>query len=85
MIAFDAEHKSVHYPEDRRFRIWIRPSILAGFGTDLELIASRKFRSFESFDASAPDRFARAWRRGRASALPANGAKDQRLDEEGNW
>jgi len=23
MIAFDAAHKAVHYPEDRRFRIWI--------------------------------------------------------------
>ena len=32
MIAFDAEHKAVHYPEDRRFRIWIRPSILVGGG-----------------------------------------------------
>ena len=23
MIAFDAAHRAVHYPEDRRFRIWI--------------------------------------------------------------
>ena len=23
MIAFDAAHKAVHYPEDRRFHIWI--------------------------------------------------------------
>ncbi len=23
MITFDAAHKAVHYPEDRRFRIWI--------------------------------------------------------------
>lgn len=30
MIAFDAAHKAVHYPEDRRFRIWIRPQILWG-------------------------------------------------------
>ena len=30
MIPFDAAHKAVHYPDDRRFRIWIRPSILAG-------------------------------------------------------
>jgi len=30
MISFDAAHKAVHYPEDRRFRIWIRPSILMG-------------------------------------------------------
>jgi methionine sulfoxide reductase catalytic subunit len=28
MIPFDAAHKAVHYPSDRRFRIWIRPSIL---------------------------------------------------------
>lgn len=28
MIAFDAAHKAVHYPPDRRFRIWIRPSFL---------------------------------------------------------
>jgi methionine sulfoxide reductase catalytic subunit len=30
MIPFDVAHKAVHYPEDRRFRIWIRPSILTG-------------------------------------------------------
>src|SRR6202163_2360585 len=30
MIAFDAAHKTVHYPPDRRFRIWIRPSIPIG-------------------------------------------------------
>ena len=30
MIAFDAAHKAVHYPPDRRFRIWIRSSILIG-------------------------------------------------------
>ncbi len=29
MIPFDAAHKTVHYPKDRKFRIWIRPSILA--------------------------------------------------------
>lgn len=32
MIAFDAPHAAVHYPSDRRFRIWIRPSILIGIG-----------------------------------------------------
>lgn len=32
MIAFDAAHKAVHFPEDRRFRIWLLPSILAGVG-----------------------------------------------------
>jgi methionine sulfoxide reductase catalytic subunit len=28
MISFDAAHAAVHYPPDRRFRIWIRLSIL---------------------------------------------------------
>ena len=32
MISFDAAHRSVHYPPDRRFRIWIRHSILIGTG-----------------------------------------------------
>ena len=32
MISFDAAHRAVHYPPDRRFRIWIRPSILIGIG-----------------------------------------------------
>src|ERR1035441_2549616 len=32
MISFDAAHRAVHYPNDRRFRIWIRPSILIGSG-----------------------------------------------------
>ncbi len=30
MISFDAAHAAVHYPKDRRFRIWVRPSILVG-------------------------------------------------------
>jgi DMSO/TMAO reductase YedYZ molybdopterin-dependent catalytic subunit/thiosulfate reductase cytochrome b subunit len=30
MIPFDAAHKAVHYPLDRRFRVWIRPSFVAG-------------------------------------------------------
>jgi DMSO/TMAO reductase YedYZ molybdopterin-dependent catalytic subunit/thiosulfate reductase cytochrome b subunit len=29
VIAFDAAHAAVHYPADRRFRIWIRPSLVA--------------------------------------------------------
>lgn len=33
MISFDAEHGAVHYPADRRFRVWIRPSLLIGLGT----------------------------------------------------
>ncbi len=28
MIVFDAAHRAVHYPPDRRFRIWIRPAIV---------------------------------------------------------
>ncbi|HLK49598.1 MAG TPA: molybdopterin-dependent oxidoreductase [Bryobacteraceae bacterium] len=28
MIAFDTAHAAVHYPPDRRFRVWIRPSVL---------------------------------------------------------
>jgi DMSO/TMAO reductase YedYZ molybdopterin-dependent catalytic subunit/thiosulfate reductase cytochrome b subunit len=30
MISFDSAHRGVHYPPDRRFRIWVRPSILIG-------------------------------------------------------
>jgi DMSO/TMAO reductase YedYZ molybdopterin-dependent catalytic subunit/thiosulfate reductase cytochrome b subunit len=28
MIQFDAAHRAVHYPPDRRFRIWIKPSFV---------------------------------------------------------
>ncbi len=28
MIAFDAAHRAVHFPADRRIRVWIRPSLL---------------------------------------------------------
>ena len=28
MISFDSAHAAVHYPPDRRFRIWIKPSFL---------------------------------------------------------
>jgi methionine sulfoxide reductase catalytic subunit len=28
MITFDAAHKAVHYPPDRRFRVWLKPSIV---------------------------------------------------------
>ena len=28
MISFDTAHAAVHYPPDRRFRIWMRPSFL---------------------------------------------------------
>jgi DMSO/TMAO reductase YedYZ molybdopterin-dependent catalytic subunit/thiosulfate reductase cytochrome b subunit len=30
MISFDTAHKAVHYPPDRRFRVWIRPKFVAG-------------------------------------------------------
>src|SRR5689334_12161630 len=42
MIAFDAAHAAVHYPPDRRFRIWIRPSILliAGAALILPVVAA---------------------------------------------
>src|ERR1019366_2171106 len=30
MVSFDAAHRAVHHPTDRRFRIWVRPSILIG-------------------------------------------------------
>jgi sulfoxide reductase catalytic subunit YedY len=29
MIPFDDAHRAVHYPPDRRFRIWMRPSVWA--------------------------------------------------------
>src|SRR6185369_3182767 len=28
MINFDAAHKAVHYPPDRRFRVWLKPSVV---------------------------------------------------------
>jgi hypothetical protein len=28
MVAFDAAHKKVHYPDDRRHRLWIDPRLL---------------------------------------------------------
>lgn len=39
MIAFSAEHRAVHYPEDRRVRIWIRPSIAIGTVAFITLLA----------------------------------------------
>ncbi len=30
MITFDTAHGAVHYPKDRRFHIWVRPSIMVG-------------------------------------------------------
>jgi hypothetical protein len=53
MVRFDDAHKAVHYPPDRRFRIWIRPSILIGIGVAiLSLIACRLDRSRSDRNAS---------------------------------
>ncbi len=30
MVHFDAAHGVVHVPDDRRFRIWVHPSIIIG-------------------------------------------------------
>src|SRR5437867_12441500 len=30
MIPFDAAHEAVHYPPDRRFRVWMKPSFVRG-------------------------------------------------------
>ena len=46
MIAFDAAHKAVHYPEDRRFRIWIKPSILIGIATAIAGIVAAAWIEF---------------------------------------
>lgn len=41
MISFDAAHQAVHYPKDRRFRVWLRPSLLIfGGGVLLALVAA---------------------------------------------
>jgi len=31
MQAFDAVHRAIHYPPDRRFRVWIDPRFLFAF------------------------------------------------------
>jgi len=49
MIAFDAAHAAVHYPPDRRFHIWIRPSILIALALILALpVLAGGLRSFWS-------------------------------------
>lgn len=30
MVPFGTEHAAVHYPKDRRFRVWVRPAIRIG-------------------------------------------------------
>ncbi len=37
MISFDAAHAAVHYPPDRRHRIWVRPSLLVAAALIKEL------------------------------------------------
>ena len=32
MIPFDAAHRSLHYPDDRRICLWVRPSLVFGAG-----------------------------------------------------
>ncbi len=38
MISFDPPHRAVHYPQDRRFRIWVRPSILISIAAAILLL-----------------------------------------------
>jgi DMSO/TMAO reductase YedYZ molybdopterin-dependent catalytic subunit/thiosulfate reductase cytochrome b subunit len=37
MVSFDSAHAAVHFPADRRFRVWVRPSILIGAAAVLVL------------------------------------------------
>ena len=46
MIAFDAAHAAVHYPPDRRFRIWIRPSILVAVCIVILLVIAASWIEF---------------------------------------
>lgn len=48
MIPFDAAHKAVHYPPDRRFRVWIRPSILVGLGVAIALLILAPWVEFKT-------------------------------------
>ena len=41
MVSFDAAHRAVHYPQDRRFRIWVRPSILIGIAVAVLVLIRR--------------------------------------------
>jgi DMSO/TMAO reductase YedYZ molybdopterin-dependent catalytic subunit/thiosulfate reductase cytochrome b subunit len=46
MIAFDAAHEAVHFPQDRRFRIWIRPSILVAVGVAILSVIAASWIEF---------------------------------------
>jgi len=52
MIPFDAAHKTVHYPNDRRFRIWVRPSILIGIAAAIFCVLAAAWIQF--FTAGLP-------------------------------
>ncbi len=30
MVHFDAAHRAIQYPQDRRFRVWIKPAVIVG-------------------------------------------------------
>ncbi len=38
MIFLDPSHRAVHYPQDRRFRVWVCPSILIGISAAIALL-----------------------------------------------
>src|SRR6185437_9414436 len=46
MIQFDAPHKAVHYPDDRRFRIWVRPAILIGIAVAILCVVAAAWIQF---------------------------------------
>lgn len=46
MISFDPPHRAVHYPQDRRFRIWVRPSILIGIAAVIVLLLIAAWTEF---------------------------------------
>jgi hypothetical protein len=49
MIAFDPAHKAVHDPGDRRFRVWVRPSILVGTGGVILALVAAAWIQFAFF------------------------------------
>ncbi len=49
MIAFDPAHKAVHDPGDRRFRVWVRPSILIGTGAVILALVAAAWIQFTFF------------------------------------
>lgn len=49
MISFDAEHGAVHYPPDRRFRVWIRPCLLIGAAAAILAVIAAAWLEFAFF------------------------------------